>query len=175
MIIANLFIKCIKAEKAWLEGELPVLSFLNGKAVIPRRAFSVDKWTDISQTAITPTPLPRFSPTSSNPRKNRPGKRERMRKKKMSEYVEELIQNDDLTSQEFPVDEVIIKMDENGKFIGFITRWSNTTESPYSFVSNPKTLKERCREMADNSIEEIQEKLREFAKDYDGKEFLPES
>ena len=175
MIIANLFIKCIKAEKTWLEGELPVLSFLNGKAVIPRRVFSVDKWTNISQIASTPTPLPRFSPTPLNPRKNRPGKRERMRRKKMSEYVEELIENEDLTSQEFPVDEVIIKRDANGKFIGFLTRWSNSTESPYSFASNPQTLKEKCREMADNSIEEIQEMLREFAKDYDGKEFLPES
>ena len=93
----------------------------------------------------------------------------------MSEYVEELIQNDDLTSQEFPVDEVIILRDENGKFIGFKTRWSNSTESPYSFAQNPQTLKEKCEELSTKSIPEIQEILREFAKDYDGKEFIPEN
>ena len=37
---------------------------------------------------------------------------------KVSEYVEELIQNDDLTYQEFPVDEAIILRDEKGKLYG---------------------------------------------------------
>ena len=74
----------------------------------------------------------------------------------MSEYVEELIQNDDLTSQEFPVDEVIILRDKNGKFIGFKARLSNSTESPCSFAQRPQTLKEKCEELSTINIHEIQ-------------------
>ena len=107
-----------KALKKMVEQHV-LRSFLNGKAVIPRYTFFANISTNISQSSSMPTSLPRLSPTSLNQKKNRPDEREKMRKRKISEYVEELIQNNDLINQEFPVDNVIILRDENGKFIGF--------------------------------------------------------
>ena len=184
MLLLSMFIKFLAAEKAWLEGEPTVLSFLIGKAVIPHYApfekhnkniSSINKQRPIHHSMTIPTPTPHFSPTPDTKKKNRPGKRERMRKRKMSEYADELIEKDELTSIEFPVEEVTIETNEKGKFIGFNTKWSNTTEPPYSFIHNLQTLKEKCKAFKDKEIKEIEEIVRKFAHDYDGNEFLPES
>ena len=159
-----------------IEGEMTGLSFLSGKSFIPllvsksnltfsQIISSNDNSLEIeSKYHPTPTPIPLPTPSK---KPNRPGQRERRRKRSMAEKVEQLVSNGDLTEQEFDVKSVAVKKDKNGHFICFFTEWEGTEEQAFSFYNNPKTLIEKCPEFEGMTEDEVKVKLRQFAGERD--------
>ena len=161
---------------------------LLGKVIKPRpcmlQIFSTTKNSRISenftnhsieQQTMIPLPIqtPQFLP-SPTPKRNRPGKRERMRKRKAEKRIEEMIANDEMTSIEFEVEDIEKICDDNGNFVSFRTTWATTDEHPFSFYHNPSVLIEKCKDYKNKTEEETKKDLRELAGKLDGVDYTDE-